>query len=313
MQKRLLMIVNAYSGTRQGSKSLSTIIEIMQASGYICTVMLTDRQMAASDYVYDYGRDFDIIVCVGGDGTFNETVNGMLRSGLTIPLGYIPTGSTNDFAASLKLPTDIEAAARIIADGRSRMLDIGRVGTRNFSYVASFGAFTKTSYSTPQNFKNAFGHFAYLLSGVKDVWSIHSEHIRFELNGRVLEDDYIFGAISNSTSLGGVLTIDPELVDMNDGLFEVLLIKQPTNLNDLLQITNALARKQYCCDMITFESASQISVVTDGETDWSLDGEKETISGSTEIQCIHNALRIITGGTAEISGSTGVSGTSDDT
>lgn len=304
MRQRLLLIVNAYSGTRQGAKSLSNIIEILQAGGYLCTVMLTDRRMAASDYVFEYGHSFDVIACVGGDGTFNETVNGILRAGLTVPMGYIPTGSTNDFAASLKLPVDVEAAAQIIADGRSRMLDIGRFGSRNFSYVASFGAFTRTSYSTPQSFKNAFGHFAYLLSGVKDVLAIRSQRIRFEINGHIREDDYIFGAISNSTSLGGVLTIDPELVDMNDGQFEVLLIKQPENLNDLLQITNALTRKQYNCDMISFESASHISITTDAETDWSLDGEKETTVGNTEIQCLPNALRIFTadGSTPGITG-----------
>lgn len=295
MSRRLLLIVNPSSGTRQGARNLCQIVNILQTGGYICTVMLTDRRMAASDYAYEYGKEFDLVVCVGGDGTFNETVNGLLRAGSTVSLGYIPTGSTNDFAASLKLDTDIEAAASAIVDGRTRLLDVGRFGERSFSYVASFGAFSKTSYSTPQSFKNTFGHFAYVLSGVKDVLSIRSEHIRFELNGKVYEDDYIFGAISNSTSLGGVLTIDPELVDMSDGQFEVLLIRHPSNINELLQITNALARKQYDCDMITFESTSHITVTTQESTDWSLDGEKETTCGSFEISCIHNALKIITG------------------
>lgn len=294
MKRRLLLIVNPSSGTRQGEKRLAQIIDVLQSGGYLCTVMLTDRQMAASEFACEYGADYDTIACVGGDGTFNETVNGMLRADLTAPLGYIATGSTNDFASSLKLPSDIQDAAEAIAAGNTRKLDIGLFGNRNFSYVASFGAFTKTSYATSQSFKNAFGHFAYLLSGVKDVWSIRSQHLKFEFNGHVHEDDYIFGAISNSTSLGGVLTIDPQLVDMNDGLFEIMLIRQPNNLNDLLQITNALMTKQYLyCDMITFESTASVRVTTDSPVDWSLDGEKETTDGTFEVECLHDALNII--------------------
>ncbi len=292
MPKRMLLIVNPNSGTRQGLKRLGEIISILQTGDYLCTVMMTDRQMAASDFACRHGHHFEVIACVGGDGTFNETVNGTLRAGLSVPIGYIPTGSTNDFAASLKLPADIDTAAKLICSGRTRMLDIGQFGERNFSYVASFGAFSRTSYSTPQSFKNAVGHLAYVLSGVVDVWSIRSERLRFELNGNVFEDDYIFGAISNSTSLGGVLTIDPLLVDMNDGQFEVMLIKHPKNLNDLLQITNALTRKQYDCEMITFTSASSITVSSDHPVDWSLDGEKATTDGTFEVKCLHDALQI---------------------
>lgn len=292
MLNRMLLIVNPCSGTKQGVKRLGDIVTILQNAGFICTVMLTDRQNAASEFACKYGHHFEVIACVGGDGTFNETVNGLLRAGLTVPVGYIPTGSTNDFAASLKLPTDIASAAQIIASGRERRLDIGSFNGRNFSYVASFGAFTKTSYSTPQSLKNVLGHLAYVLSGAVDVWSIRSEHMRFEIVDEVYEDDYIFGAISNSTSLGGVLTIDPMLVDMNDGKLEIMLIKQPKDLNELLQITNALTRHQYDCDMITFLSASEITVTTNHPTDWSLDGEKETTSGAFRVECLRDALRI---------------------
>ncbi len=295
MPGKLLLIVNPNSGTKQGQKRLGDIISILQEGGFLCTVMMTDRRMAASDFACSYGHHFDLIACVGGDGTFNETVNGLLRGGHAVTVGYIPTGSTNDFAASLRLPADIDAAARIISEGRTRKLDIGQFAGRHFSYVASFGAFSRTSYSTPQSFKNAIGHLAYVLSGVVDVWSIRSEHMRFEIGDEVYEDDYIFGAISNSTSLGGVLTIDPLLVDMNDGKFEVMLIRHPKNLNDLLQITNALARKQYDCDMITFRSASHIAVSSPGPVDWSLDGEKETTDGTFEVQCLHDALTICCG------------------
>jgi len=290
--KKLLLIVNPNSGIRQGIKRMGEIVSILQAGGFICTVMVTDRRLAAENFAFDYGHHFDVIACVGGDGTFNETVNGLLRSGLDIPMGYIPTGSTNDFANSLKLPADIPAAAEAITSGRERRLDIGQFNGRNFSYVASFGAFTKTSYTTPQSLKNVLGHLAYVLSGAVDVWSIRSEHLRFEIDGKTYEDEYIFGAISNSTSLGGILTIDPVLVDMGDGKLEVMLIKQPKDLNELLQITNALTRRQYDCDMITFVSASDILVTTFQSTDWSIDGEKETTNGTFSVKCLHDALRI---------------------
>ena len=295
MLKRMLLIVNPNSGTRQGLKRLGEIVSILQAGGFICTVMMTDRQLAASEFAFQHGRHFDVVACVGGDGTFNETVNGMLRAELSVPIGYIPTGSTNDFAASLKLPSDITSAAQIIAAGRTRRLDIGRFNDRNFSYVASFGAFTKTSYSTPQSMKNALGHLAYVLSGAVDVWSIRSERMRFEIDGEIHEDDYIFGAISNSTSLGGVLTIDPLLVDMNDGMLEVMLIKHPKTLNELLQIADALTRRQYECDMITFVSASHITVTSPQPTDWSLDGEKATAEGTFCVECLRDALNIYCG------------------
>ena len=299
MDRRLLLIVNPYSGKKKGSKKLSGILQTLQDGGNRCTVMLTDKRMAASEFASEFGKDHDVIACIGGDGTFNETVNGMLHADLTIPLGYIPTGSTNDFAASLHLPTKINKAAKTITTLATRKLDIGLFGKRNFSYVASFGAFTKTSYSTSQSFKNVFGHFAYLLAGMKDVWSIRSQHLCFEFNGKKLEGDYIFGAISNSTSLGGVLTIPHDMVDMNDGLFEILLVRRPHGIGELLKISSALIRKKFDkCDLITFESTPSVTVTSAKPIDWSLDGEKETIEGTFEVRCLHDALNVITGETA---------------
>lgn len=292
MKKRMLIIVNPCSGTKQGMKRLGEIVSILQDGGYICTTVMTDRRGAATDIVREDSGVFDAVTCVGGDGTFNEVVNGLLLAGSELPIGYIPTGSTNDFANSLHLSSDVADAAKDIANGATRLLDIGCFGTRCFSYVASFGAFTKASYDTPQSVKNSLGHLAYVLSGAMETLNLRSQHMRFETAEGVYEDDYIFGAISNSTSLGGVLTIDPKQVDMSDGLLEMMLIKMPRNISDFIKITNALSRKSYNCSMIDFVSTSRVTFCSDKPTDWSVDGEKETAEGSVDIVNRHNALRL---------------------
>ena len=160
------------------------------------------------------------MVCCGGDGTLNETLSGLLSAESKTPIGYIPTGSTNDFASSLKLPLDVLEATKNIIEGQPVPYDAGRFGGRVFSYVASFGAFTRTSYTTPQSIKNALGHTAYVLEGIQELTQIRNEHIKMIVDGEVVEDDFLFGAICNSTSVGGVLTLDPDVVDLQDNKLE---------------------------------------------------------------------------------------------
>ena len=152
---------------------------------------------------------YDTVICCGGDGTFNETITGLLEKNIRVPVGYIPSGSTNDFASSMKLSTNPLKAAQDIIEGSAFSYDVGKFGNRYFSYVASFGAFTQTSYTTPQGIKNILGHTAYVLSGISELSQIRKEHVRMEIDGEIVEDDFVFGAISNSTSVGGVLTLDP--------------------------------------------------------------------------------------------------------
>ncbi|MBQ4313713.1 MAG: YegS/Rv2252/BmrU family lipid kinase, partial [Clostridia bacterium] len=244
-------------------------------------------------FAADFAGEHDLVVCIGGDGTFNEVINGIVTSGAKTPLGYIPAGSTNDFANSLGLSSNIMTAAQNIMDGTPHSIDVGSFGDRYFSYVASFGAFTKASYSTPQNLKNALGHLAYVLEGIKDIPTIHSEHLRFELPDRALEGDYIFGAISNSTSLGGILKINPALVDIGDGLFEMLLIKVPRNADELLRIITALTKQQYDIDMIDFISASSVTVHAGVGLSWSLDGEMAVTDRTTLVSNVHHAISIV--------------------
>ena len=257
------------------------------------TILTTTERGDGTVYASRYAGEFDLITCIGGDGTFNEVVAGLLDSGERVPVGYIPAGSTNDFANSLKLSTNILKATEDIVKGRLKTLDIGSFNGRKFSYVASFGAFTQTSYSTPQSVKNMLGHLAYILEGATSLTSIKPQHLKIEANGMPYEDDYIFGAISNSTSLAGILTLDPQYVDMNDGLFELLLVRSPKNPIELAEIVYMLTTQNYESNKITFVNADSFTIYADENMDWSLDGEYQEGCERIEIENLHNAIDIV--------------------
>jgi YegS/Rv2252/BmrU family lipid kinase len=255
---------------------------------------VTAKQKDAIDAVKRFGEGMDLIVCCGGDGTFNETITGLLESGLDIPVGYIPAGSTNDFAASLKLPVNAMQAVQHILEGQSVSYDVGRFGNRYFSYIASFGAFTRSSYATPQSLKNLLGHTAYLLSGVTELARIRSQHLKFTLeDGTVLEDDYIFGAISNSTSVAGVLTLDPKRVDLHDGLLELLLVRKPHSLLEMSDCIIALTNQDYSVPMITLKSTAHVEIEAPADMDWTLDGEHQAGSAHCTVENLHNAIYLV--------------------
>ena len=300
--KHLLLIINPCAGQKKARKYLLDIIEIFNRAGYIVTSHVTAGSGDGEAAVLRHASEMDLIVCCGGDGTFNETVSGVLKSGYDIPLGYIPAGSTNDFASSLHLSTDILQSARDIIDGESVQLDVGSFGGRYFSYVASFGAFTKTSYTTPQSLKNVLGHTAYILSGIQELSQLKSHHVRFELqDGTVVEDDFIFGAISNSTSVGGILTFAEDKVDLCDGQFELLLVRKPGDLMELTECVQALKRQTYNSSMLTFINAEKVKISASEEMDWSLDGEHEPGHSSVEATCLHKAVRVYTGRSLKLS------------
>ena len=238
----------------------------------------------------------DLITAIGGDGTFNEVVSGVIQSGHRVPIGYIPAGSTNDFASSLEIPKNILAAARDVVNGEPVSFDVGSFNGRNFSYVASFGAFTKASYATPQNVKNALGHLAYILEGINSISSIRNEHMIIEADGQVYEDDYIFGAISNSTSLAGILTLNPKFVDMSDGRFELLLVKAPKDLMDLAEIVYMLNSQNYESNRLVFINGSEFKIHADKNTSWSLDGEYQEGCEEIEVRNLHHAIELMMAG-----------------
>ena len=291
--KKMLFVMNPYSGTRRANKYLVDIIDLFNRANYEVMVHMTQGQGDATKVVAAKAHEMDLIVCCGGDGTFNETISGMLSVGADVPLGYIPAGSTNDFATSLKLSGNVMQAAQDILDGQPVTYDVGKFGNRYFSYVASFGAFTKASYATPQSIKNALGHTAYLLEGISELSQIKNENVRLEIDGQVVEEDFLFGAISNSTSVGGILTLSPEVVDLADGQMEILLVRAARSLAEIAECIQAVQTQKYNCAMITFRSAKKVRVFADPDMPWTMDGEREEGHALGDVENVQHAIRLM--------------------
>ncbi len=291
--KKLLFIMNPFAGQKKANKVLPEILMLFTEAGYEINVSMTTGPGAATRLASERGGNADLVVCCGGDGTLNETISGLMMAGLKVPVGYIPSGTTNDFASSLKLSHNPVQAARDIIEGEPVPYDIGKFGDRYFSYVASFGAFTKSSYAVPQTVKNALGHTAYILGGISELSQIRNEHVRMEIDGEVVEDDFLFGAICNSTSVGGILTLPPDRVDMRDGIFEVMLIRAARNLNEITECIMAVQNQAYNCGMITFLPARKIKITVDPFMAWTLDGEKADGYQEILVENLHHAVQIV--------------------
>lgn len=291
--KKLLLVMNPYAGLKKANKVLPEILTVFNQAGYENLVYMTQRQGNGTEIVLERGKDVDLVVCVGGDGTFNEVLAGVMNAGLECPVGYIPAGSTNDFANSLGLPTDPVKAAKVIVEGTPQAYDVGSFGGRYFSYVASFGVFTKASYTTAQSVKNVLGHLAYVLEGIKELSQIKSSHLKFELEEEVFEGDYIFGAISNSTSVGGVLTLSKDLVDLADGKFELLLVRAPKNAGELSDCVVRLLQQKYDSPMLTLRAASKVHITAPQDMTWTLDGEMEPGHDQVLVENHHLAFSLM--------------------
>ena len=288
--KKLLFLMNPNAGQRKVPRFLTEILSVFQEGGYEPTVIMTTGPGSGTEIVERRVGEYDLIVCAGGDGTLNETISGVLRSGIHCPVGYIPCGSTNDFAATLKLSMDVVQAARDIVEGTDHHYDLGSFNGRYFSYVASFGAFTRVSYNTPQNLKNALGHLAYLLSGIQELTQIKKIPMSLEMDGEQVEGEYIFGAVSNATSVGGVISLNPRYVDLHDGKFEVILVRMPRDLVEVGACVQALQTHEYNYEPITFRSVSSVTIRQAADVDWTLDGERAEGTEEIRIENLNRAF-----------------------
>ncbi|MBE5808668.1 MAG: YegS/Rv2252/BmrU family lipid kinase [Clostridiales bacterium] len=292
MDKRMLLILNPSAGQRRANRVMPEIIRTMNDNGYRCEVFVTADRGDATRVTAQSAQEFDRIVCIGGDGTLNETIKGLIEAGHEVPLGYIPTGSTNDFAATLGLSMNCLSAAEDAASCEPLAFDIGTFNGRPFVYTASCGAFTRVSYSAPQSVKNTLGHFAYLLEGIRDLSSLRPYPMRVTLGSQVIEKDFIFLSVTNSTSVGGIIKLDPRQVALNDGRFEVLLVVNPTNPAQLRDIIMSLTTMEVPNDMVYFTTASRMLVEMDPDTEWTLDGERQEGAQQIEILNCHSAIHV---------------------
>ncbi len=293
----ILLIVNPVAGKLRIRSALMDVVEVYSAAGFDVNVRITQYRGHAKELALSAKKDvYERLVCIGGDGTLNEVICGMIESGENIPIGYIPMGSTNDFAVSMKLSKDPAEAAAATIEGTPCEIDIGDFnGTRKFTYIASFGIFTSTSYSASQSVKNTLGHFAYILEGmksIKDIINLKSYKLHIESDGQVFDDEYVFGAITNSTSIGGIVKLNSDIVDLSDGMFEILLIRKIRNPADLSQVLISLANSDYNNKMFDFFRGSKILLRSDSDMNWSLDGEEADGGQEIRISNLHNAITI---------------------
>ncbi len=273
MTPRLLLIYNPFAGTGSFKERLGDVVDIFVKGGYSVEVYPTQSRGDAVKKAFEPEIRPDVIVAAGGDGTLDEVVYGLLKSGNQIPLGYIPVGSTNDFAATLGISSNIIEAAGDILGGEERAIDIGLFNNKTFVYIAAFGAFTDVSYGTNQGMKNVFGHAAYLLEGIRRLGDIKSCQIEVTVGQRKISGDFIYGMVTNSLSVGGMKNLTGKDILLDDGLFEVTLIKTPRNPLELQEIAGALLMgntegkyfETFKTPSLTFSSEKEIA--------WTLDGE----------------------------------------
>ncbi|MEG1448871.1 MAG: diacylglycerol kinase family lipid kinase [Oscillospiraceae bacterium] len=292
MNKKMLFIVNPLSGKAEMKTHLCDVIDLFIKNGYSVNVHITQSKGDAK-YMARRAENYDIIVCSGGDGTLNETVCGIMENSSNPTLGYIPAGTVNDFASSLGISKDITTAAKNIVDGNLFMCDIGKFDDKYFSYIAAFGAFTDVSYSTPQQFKNIFGRAAYILEGIKQISNIKKHKLKFSANNETFEDEFIFGMITNSTSIAGIKTSNKHEIYMDDGLLEVILVKAPKNPLDLQLILNDVITQNFGSKLFYSFKTDKIQLSSQEKIQWTLDGEFGGEYNNCVIEAKKQALKII--------------------
>ena len=290
-KKKMLFIYNPRAGKEKIRSNLLDIIDIFTKAGYEVTAYPTqakgDGLTAVKERKLGY---YDIIACSGGDGTLDEVVTGMMQCEKRIPIGYVPAGSTNDFANSLHIPKKMIHAAQVIVGGKTFGCDIGVFNEDIFVYIAAFGLFTEVSYETPQDVKNVLGHMAYILEGMRRISGVKAYKMKIESEELVTEGEFLFGMITNSTSVGGFKRITGKYVQLDDGEFEVTLIKKPSNPVELNLIMAALINRNINTDCMYCFKSKSIRFISEVEVAWTLDGE---FGGKHREVEIHNQMQVL--------------------
>lgn len=291
--RKTALIVNPCAGQKKAMSKLEQIARLFEDAGDLVAIFATRQPGDGARLAERLSKRADRLVCIGGDGTFHEVAEGVLRAERRPPIGYIPAGTTNDMSRSLGLSRDVIGAAKDIISGVPRPLDMGRFGDRSFTYVAAFGAFTRVSYRTPQTLKNLFGHAAYLFAGARSLASLHGRSMKIATPQRLYQGSYIYGSLSNANSLGGVLRFGEGMVDVGDGKMELLLIRTPSNPAELADCVRALASRRFDSDLITLDHVREAEVTADPRMSWALDGEYAPGARRIALKALPGALTVM--------------------
>jgi len=291
--KSMMLIVNPKAGRMHSRNRLHALVRQFNQNDYQCHLYVTNRSGDVKQILEIYGKNYQLIVALGGDGTLNEVVTTMINSNISIPLGFIPGGTTNDFARSHQIPTNFKSATQQIMTGSLHNIDIGAFNQRYFNYIATFGAYTAVAYQTNQTLKNWLGYPAYLISSFKHLNSLRKYSITITINDQTTQEEVIFLAITNSTSVGGLLRYPPEQIQLDDGYLEICLLRYPNIPTDWLSLTQALAMGQYNHPLIILTKASSFKIVSEEAIEWCLDGEYGGQEKNAEIHCLPQQIQLI--------------------
>ena len=282
--KRVLLVINPKAGRTSSTMKIDTFRKTLEKYGFLPDLYMTEYPKHATQIVAEHGGDYDMVVCSGGDGTLNEIVTGMMKLERRPVLGYLPAGTTNDFAKTLRLPRMLEMSVAMMSKGKSQTIDCGSFNDDN---VASFGAFTRSSYSTPQDVKNVLGKGAYLFDTVQSAFEIRPYHARITTDNAVYEDDFLFGAVANTLSIGGFINMPRDLVNLSDGKFELLLIRNVENPEDFPDTLRACLDLTYDHENVILTQSSYVKIELDEDVPFTTDGEYAGALKTVEIHDIN--------------------------
>lgn len=295
MKKKLMLIINPVAGKGGYKLNLGDALQILDKGGYNTSIFFTEDKGDATNLTIKHAPAFDTVACVGGDGTLSEVMAGLMKIDNPPPVGYIPMGTANDIATTLNLPkNDTIAAAKRILEGSHHPYDLGGFGEDgNFAYIAAFGAFTEVSYSTPQSQKKMLGHLAYVLQGAALLPKVEAYNTRVEYDGGVFEGRLMYGSMSNSTSIAGVFKLRDDLVSIGDGVSELVLVKDPGNVEGIGDILTSVLTQRYDSDKLLVLHTKRAKFSFEKPVAWTKDGEAGGEHREIELKNFHAPIKMI--------------------
>lgn len=295
MNKKLMLIINPAAGRGAYKLNLADALQLLDRGGYRTTLFFTAGRGDATELAAAHGKEYDTVACIGGDGTLSEVLAGLMRLDEPPCVGYFPMGTSNDIATTLDLPkNDALGAARRLLAGTPHPFDVGGFGDEGyFAYIAAFGAFTEVSYATPQNQKRALGHLAYVLQGMAQLPKIEACRARVEYDGGTVEGRFLYGSMSNSTSVAGIVRLKEEMVSLGDGQSELVLVREPAAIDGFGAIVASVLSQSFDCEDLLILHTKKARFVFDKPVAWTRDGEDGGLHRELELRNYPAPVRLI--------------------